>query len=466
MYLYVLANYKKNNLIKLPEKRVEYLNKESLRIVSEMKELPLPKNKPSIIKGSAKEKKVDDWTHKVVDAPVRTSNVLITGERVDWKECYEGKCYGFDKVLYPEFLKLVKTVEREKTINSIVSHKFLLSKSFDWFVKAYKDKEYSINYTDFIVNEIENSVQEYLIQFPVLYLEIEGNINIGKTKIGYYTKENLEQLEKQYLFRYPDRKDDNTYKVIKKHLQGEVFIAYVVKAEKRKAKQIAFEECSLAIDALKLCSITTEIPNYKISFDIDSRTKENLSNKVIYSEISKPDALIFDFFRKPNEYKIDKKEWQLMQRRQLKDFHEFLLKKDEISSELSRLIVNSIKKYASAISNFNLHQRVVDLFTIMESLLLKDDNSPIIDSLCKYGSKLVFKKIEDRKYAITLLKKMYSIRSAMVHHAKRKEIDLIELKRLQLIVIILLTQLIKKLDTHSTKNSILLEIDEQILKAY
>ena len=434
--------------------------------MSEMKDLPFPKYSNSTLKGSMKEKGFKDWTDKIIDGPMRMSSTLITGEKISWKECYEERCYGFDEALYPDFLKLVKTIEKDKSVNSLVSLDFLLKKCFNWFVDTYKNQRAKSNLSDFILLEIRDSIKEYVIQFPVLYLDIEKFIDVGKTRIAYYTQEFLEQLEKKFLNKNPNRKNNNPYEAIKKEFQGEVIISYRVKAEKGKAKQIAYEECSLAIDTLKLCSITTDVPNYRLSFNIDSRTTENLANKIIYVESSKPDEFILDAFTIPNDYKIDEKEFNLILQRRLNNFHIFLLNKDKFDTELKRIIVNSIKKYASAISNIDLNQRIVDLFTILESLLLKDENVAIIESVCKYCSKLVFKKIEDRKYSISLLKKMYSIRSAMVHHANRKEFEMDELRKLQVIVLLLFTELIKRLETHETKNSILQEIDDEILKAY
>lgn len=453
-------------MIKIPQKRIEYIDKEAFRIVGEMKDLSNPPPSKSELKGSAKEKGVIDLTVKLIDAPMRTSSVSITGEKVNWKEYYNGRCCGFEKELYQDFLKLVKTIEKDETVNSKVSLEFLLENCFDWFIETYKNQKTKSTLSDFIIQKIQESVKEYVIQYPVLYLEVEGFITVGKAKIEYYTKEYLEKLEQRFLTQNPERKEENPYEFIKKELQGEVLISYKIKAENKKAKEIAYEECSLAIDVLKLCSLTTDIPNYRLSFDIDRRTTENLKNRVIYIESSKPDQFIFDLYRIPNEYKIDGKEWESMLQKQLPDFHNFLLIKDKYDTELKRLIVNSIKRYSTAISKTDLNQRVVELFTILESLLLKDENVPIIESVCNYCSKLVFQNVQDRKHLISLLKRMYSVRSAMVHHAIKKEFEMNDLRQLQVTVLILISQLIKRLEKYHTKISILQEIDDEILKAY
>ena len=73
----------------------------------------------------------------------------------------------------------------------------------------------------------------------------------------------------------------NPYEDMRKEYQGHVFVSYEVNAEIEKAKSIALEECSLAVDILKMCSDTTDIPQLKLSFDIDNRTRENIKNQIL-----------------------------------------------------------------------------------------------------------------------------------------------------------------------------------------
>ena len=65
-----------------------------------------------------------------------------------------------------------------------------------------------------------------------------------------------------------------------------------------------------------------------------------------------------------------KKEWERIISRRMLDFHKFLLQiENNDASEVQQLIINSLKRYGNAISNIKLHQRIVELFSILESLL-------------------------------------------------------------------------------------------------
>ncbi|MDD4149665.1 MAG: HEPN domain-containing protein [Bacteroidales bacterium] len=447
------------------EKKKEHIDKESFRILELFEETDEKKTKPNSDKGSLGHQILFDFTDKVIDSPTLISTTLLN-TTISVKECYNGKCIGLNESNYKEFQKLIATIYKDKEINAKVSEEFIEHKSLEWLLKTFKQKKADCNFSTFILDEMQNSIEELKVHYSMLYLDIGKPFQIGKVKFEFFTKEFFETLAKQYQSKHPE-KDENPFEQMRSHYQGKVYATYIVSAEREKAKEIALEECSLAVDILKMCSETTDLPPMKLSFDIDSRTRENVQNEVI---LTRPSATIETFsinsYRLPSHHKIYDQEWDRIVSRQLADFHNFLLTLADERTELEQLIINGIKRYGNAISNNNMHQRIVELFTILESLLLSDKNSPIIESVCKYCSKLVFKLPTDRKHLISLLKTMYEVRSDLIHHAKETFFDIDNLQKLQYTVIMLLANLIKKTNSHKNKQSLLQEIDEAILNAY
>lgn len=447
------------------DKKREHIDREAFRILELLEETLEGKEKPNFDKGSLGHQIATDWTDKVVDSPILISSNILS-RTVAIKECYKGKCIGYNETNYKEFQKLISAIYKERDVNSIISKEFIERKSFEWLLKTHKSKKAENIFSSYILDEMQNSIEELKVHYPMLYLDIGQPFQVGRVKFEFFTKEYFDSLAKQFRVKNPD-KDENPYELMRKNYQGRVHATYVVRAEREKAKEIALEQCSLAVDVLKMCSETTDIPQAKLSFDIDSRTKENVKNEVILTNPNSTDETFsINLYRLPSQHKIYDNEWKMMLQRQIADFHNFLLSLTIDTSELEQLIINGIKRYGNAISNSNLHQRVVELFTILESLMLIDKNSPIIESVCKYCSKLVFKQPNDRKGLIALLKTMYEVRSALIHHAKEIPFEIDDLRRLQYTVIMLLSNLIKKCDTHKTKQSLLQEIDEAILNAY
>jgi hypothetical protein len=365
-----------------------------------------------------------------------------------------------------EFQKLINEILKDKDINSLISKDFIERKAFYWFLKTYKDKKAESNFSSYILNEMQNSIEELKVHYSMLYLNISHPFQIGNVKFEFFTKAYFDSLVNNFRINNPE-KLENPYESMRNDYQGKVYATYVVKAESEKAKEIALEQCSLAVDVLKMCSDTIDLPQARLSFDIDSRTKESIRNEVLLTRPKSIDPTFsINIYRLPTEHRITEQEWGRMKLRQIADFHNFLLSLKGENSELEKLILNGIKRYGNAISNSNIHQRVVELFTILESLLLPNKNTPIIDSVCKYCSKLVFKQPNNRKDIIELLRSMYDVRSSLIHHAKEITFPIDDLRKLQYTVIILLANLIKKCEKHKTKQSLLTEIDDAILSAY
>ena len=287
----------------------------------------------------------------------------------------------------------------------------------------------------------------------MLHLEIVKPFKIGNVLFSYvdkdfFTNDNKEDLYQQY--------------------KGDIFVSYIVKGEKNKAKEKALKKCALAVDCLKLCFDTIAYPKVKTSLDIDSRTIENVDNKILIFDTQDDNDVSIEKFRIPSHQNINDKTWFVINNRGLNLFHSFLLSIDNKNelTELESLICNAIKLFSYSISINNLNRRIVELFTILESLLLPDSNASILESLTKYLSKLSTKDINERKKIIALLKKMYGIRSSYVHHALNKEFDTGELGELQILIFGLIRKFIILRKEHRTKETILKEIDDAILGAY
>lgn len=448
-------------------KKRDYIDKEIFNILDLFEEsssdaFDKPQMKES---GSILQKIPIDLTDKLVDKPIIISQTNYNNV-VAKKECYSGKCIGLNQTNYARLLKLSDTIYQEKSIRNYISKEFIEIKIFEWLIHTYKTKKVETVFSYFILDEMQQALKKYKFHFPILYLDLYKPFQIGNVQFSYFTKEYLTSLNEYHKDKNPENYK-NEFEELRKNYQGKVFVSYIIKAERQKAEEIALAHCSLAVDILKMCSETTDVPFIELGFDIDSRVKVNSQSEIIICDADNEfEGFNINLARPTHHHKIDDKEWEHIIQRQMADFHKFLLSLTEDLSEMQKLIINSIKRYGNAISNKNLHQRIVELFTILESLLLLDKNSPIIDSVCKYCSKLVFKKVEDRKFLIDLLKTMYDVRSNLIHHGKEISFEIDSLRKLQYTVIMLLIELISKAEKHKTKQTLLQEIEDAILEAY
>lgn len=434
------------------EHKQAYLNKEILKYISLISKTEF--NPQHILPaGSISERDIKDFSK------FETSEVIISqksGQTVISKSfnlIKEGISYQILETDYPNYLKFLSQIYKDNQINSLISFNFLEKIVFKFIIETKRNNQTFKDFSNYLIEEIINAIKKYEINFKILYLDIESNFKLGNVNFEYVDQNFFQGNRKQEY--YTDFK-------------GNVLVSYLVKAEKQKAQEIAFDKCALAVDCLKLFFDIIFFPEDRISFDIDSRTKESEENEVLIFENADRSKISINNFRIPTHQTISNQQLLIFKERGIKKFDEFLTEIDKKNSltELESSICNSIKLFATALYKTNLNQRVVEIFTQLESLVLADSNEPILNSLTKYISKLVTKNIEERKNVISILKEMYAIRSSYVHHAKEREIDINNLRKFQFYNHTLITKLIELSKIHKTKETILKEIDDAILEAY
>ena len=217
----------------------------------------------------------------------------------------------------------------------------------------------------------------------------------------------------------------------------------VHKAEKGKAIELALNDVSLAVDCLKILSPAVDYPQIKIFFDIDSRNIYQRKTDVLIQKTTQEEILNPEYIFKNVPFIIDGNVWQSMLKSKLGFFHAFLLKtSNQNQSEFEHLTLNAIRNFSKAIGNNDQHARIAQIFTVLESLLLPNETANILESVCKYLPKLVATEPSMRIKISETIRRLYNVRSSMIHHAKLIEFNIDDLSLLQRCTRALLTNFI------------------------
>jgi hypothetical protein len=448
-------------------KRVEFLNKEAIRVAALLQPLDEPISEPSGYKGGGSVAHLNALELGPFDGPIihKAYDTLSKGKVVAIKSCTGRKCIGYDVQGYREFTKLVNATCKESIINELVNEAFVLETAFSWALQVSQADD-SVSYLDFLAGRINEKTDLYKIYFPIINLHISNFFRIGNAEFIYFTREHINKIVSSVVDDNPNYIDGTELLEELSRYSGQVFVSCTVVAEQEKAVEIAFKRCALALDVLKSCSRVTIEPGETAGFDIDSRVRFTQRSEVLFTKANDMSEFTITMNTAQFPYAIDSIEWANMLDLGLKSFSDFLLRSDSESNELISLIISSIERYANALSEKDLHKRVVELYTILESLLLKNENSPIIDSVAKYLVMLIEKNKENRYQCASHIKGMYKVRSGLVHHAKRVDFSTGDLKKLQLYVFTLLHNLIIKSEVYSDKKSLLTDIDDALMGAF
>ncbi|HWZ04514.1 MAG TPA: hypothetical protein VNX40_12945 [Mucilaginibacter sp.] len=420
----------------------------------------------------------EEPTHKTENQPAYTflknkgtidlSN-MMTGDRYDFvvdvnqkiKEKYitiNKRRFGFNEQGFLEICKIVSNIQKDKMFYLTISERFLSDIIFEWTIDKFIRKKDVRSLSDHVIQHCNEEAQLFNVYIPILYLEADFQFVIGMVSFSYISDEYINSLATKI-----EESFRSGYVETLGNYKGQIFAICCIEAEKEKAIEIAVQQTTNAIDTLRIMSPTVQLPELPCYFDLDLRNIHQISSYVLTQPLSNLQGVSVVTNSKPKPFIIEKTSWEVINREGLKFVHDFLLKTLHEKTELEALILNSISNFSKAIATLNLHERNVQLFTVLESLLLPGEDVPIIDSIVKYLPKLVTTDLEQRKLIITVAKEMYSVRSAMVHHAKKKTFKIDSIRIIQVCCRGLILSLIKLSFTKKTKTEILKEIDDRIM---
>lgn len=425
-------------------------NLKAYELISLMEAIPVVKIEKENKSGSIKERSTHDLTDKMANRPIIVSSINILDEKRDIYEENNETKIGFNKTTYPTFVNFIRNLYKIKTVSNRVTFNFLYEISFKWMLKVFKNNQADSDYTLFISQEIENTSDDWKYRYEILNLEIEKAFKLGNVQIEYFTKD--------FIMSLPFISEENRDDFIKNY-RGKVYATVNLQnVEKSRGKEIAYIESCKALDVLKLFSPTIAKPTYRTDFDIDKRINSNSKSETITCKHNE-EGFNISWNRESKTHEFSS---QTIDRIILasEDFIKLIC--IEEPNELQLLLLNSIEMYSEAISNSNLHKRIVDMLTIWESLLLKDASIGIQDSVSMYASKLLKRTVEERKEFISFFKGIYAIRSARIHHGKELDLALEDIAKFQLETINLIQKLILGSYQHNDKKSLLQEIDDVI----
>jgi hypothetical protein len=394
-----------------------------------------------------------------VTGPLDIYQEDIAGNLVERFRGFENEKTGFEKDTFQEIYSLARQLLKDANIRMLISQKIIIDIIFNWAV-SYHREEHNLSLSDYLLFEFNKSIQEYNVYFPILFLESNKEFYIGIVTFRYTTEEYIETLSQNI----DSSKKDNYKQSLKQH-KGQLMASCCVQAEESRAIELAAEQVSLSIDVLRLFSPTVEVPDFKIYYDADYRNIHQINSTILIQPTEHPESLTLSHVVNPRPFVVNRTAWDIMNEYGIGHVHTFILRTANKKTELEELIYNAIQNFSKAIAMHDLHERVVEVFTVLESLLLPDDTSPIIDSVCRYLPRLVTPDIEERKMIIATIKEMYKVRSSMVHHAKRRDFTMNQLMTVQICTRGLILNLISQTPAKQTKREILHEIDEKIISA-
>ena len=340
------------------------------------------------------------------------------------------------------FKIFIQNLHSTEQLNQKVSSKFIEAESFNWIIGVYKKQQADGNLCDYLITKADAEVKPHTFYFPVLNLEIEQPFKIGNAEFTYFTKEYFDNLYETLKAKDDTYTEDNFRQIFRKDFQGQVLVKVTVTAERDKAEEIAKQDSEIAVDVLKLYSESAIVPERKTMFDLNYKLGYQVQSNFLTQKPNESESLAISIQFNNQPLNITQKLYESAYQSGLKVFSDYisLRKKDE----LHEIIIQSIHLFGSAISNWDLHLRCVNLITILESIFLKADESNDMERRTKARlAKALTNKHQEKERLKTIFSNIYQVRHKMIHKAKRIEINSMELSESQMNMVNLFLRLIE-----------------------
>lgn len=419
---------------------IDELNKEAFELINLVVSKPkeIPKERTELV-GSSKERGFNDWSDKLV-GPMVERSTDHAGKTVEIYLIDENGSYGFDKEQYTRFSKLIQNLHSTEYLNQKVSSKFIEAESFNWVIEVYTKQQANSNLYDYLIKKSDTEVKQHTFYFPVLNLEIEQPFKIGNAEFTYFTKEYFDNLYKSLKSKDDTYTEENFAQIFRKDFQGQVLAKVTVIAERDKAEEIAKQDSEIAVDVLKLYSESATVPERKTMFDLNYKLGYQVQSNFLTQKPNESLAINIQFNNQ--SYNVTQRLYESAYKSGLKVFSDYisLRKKDE----LHEIIIQSIHLFGTAISNWDLHLRCVNLITLLESIFLKADESNDMERKTKARlAKTLTNQHQEKERLKTIFSNIYQVRHKMIHKARRIEIDTKVLSEVQMNMVNLFLKLIE-----------------------
>lgn len=288
---------------------------------------------------------------------------------------------------------------------------------------------------------LKNEIKEWTFWIPIDNLKVSNTINIGNIKLFLFDETIAENIKRNInsedierfseFFIYPSI--NNTFAEVK------------VKGIQDYAKFLALNKIRLVMNAMKLYG-NPKNPQFGPRGEVILPTKKY---NYIYRKEGKAPIITLEDSTNVSKYDLDENKLKIMKDNGFEELDK-MLRKDKHSDFETRLL-NSIYWFGEALNSslpdgkclifkekkkkhenleyFKFSERIIKLFTALESVLIFDKKEPIAENISERVAMLMGNEYEDRKEHKKRMKNLYEIRSVIIHdgNAFVSKYDVIEL---------------------------------------
>ncbi len=326
-----------------------------------------------------------------------------------------GKRVGWEGESFQKIKQLSADLAVRKPLTDLVSVEFVMNEVFEW-LKESLEQRCAETLADRLARRCEAEVKEVEIWIPMHQTYAKAPFKLGSVTFKPITKE---MMEKWYgridVSNNPEVKAAKVRE--RSRLQATLAACSIVRAEPKKASQVAFEraiEASSLLRFLSEANWSCKIRSYVVPSGME---REDSAHELIVAN-GEIKVMASRALRSVTAaWNVDRNKHLLPGLLE----HLDALASDPTSTELRKSLLETLLIYAKNNLTLDPAEKLVFVLVSLESLLLRNDSEPIQSNLADRLAFLVGNTLEERKEIVAATRKTYALRSKFVHHARAIE---------------------------------------------
>jgi hypothetical protein len=360
----------------------------------------------------------DDFISQFSNLDIFNNNVNI-GARLPNEEIL------IDQSDYNQFKFLVEQFLSIDFINRLADYKFIVKIAFDWMIKLYMNKVASVELYDFVVAAIEKKAKQRHYDFIIKALEIKTAFQVGNCHFHQ-----LSQDDSLRIFQTASGEASKNGRDINLEDWDKMFKSFIntplatvtVFGVKSKCVELAKKEIRLSVNSLKCFlfpqMLRSGVDTFNVDFDYRVVEKvEYLSHIGNFQNI----GFNIEFPTNSQPISIGQVEFTKIMQDGLFLFHQFIISKRNV--EIYYEIENAIIQFGSLSSFSNLYERIINLISFFETLIIPKNNYKAKGETILKKNVIPKLHIGDQEVMRSNIRRLYDIRDKYVHNRVELAID-------------------------------------------
>lgn len=328
----------------------------------------------------------------------------------------KGEVVGLGQEAFTQFRQFCEKLQNKAPYRNTVSQKFLERQAFIWIVK---DQDRSMPFSTHLHGKVRDALANRDYWVPIANLRIARPIEVGHVtfrKIRKAMIDEFEELGKPYESDEIARAAASRVDRLRRKHQGFAAATISFHAEEERGLELAYEATDIAVSVLRFFEQGSYNPNgtshvapfgqgfgasrcsFIVENGIPGKWTEGQTQKG--SMISVYNAELID--------EINHRGLDLVSR---------VLKKDNRTQFESKLL-EALIIYSRVSVSQNLSDKLVYALVALESVFLRNQSEPIQQNLGERIAFLIGQTSDERMAIVALVRKIYKIRSSVIHHGK------------------------------------------------